>query len=237
MYLSLANWSKIEFMKKKVIVTGASGMVGKGVLLECLDHPEIDTVLVLGRTPTGIKHSKLNELLLTDFTDYVAVHDRLNGYDACYFCLGVSAGGMKESDYRKITYDYTLALGKTLFQLNPDMTFIYVSGQGTDSSEKGRMMWARVKGKTENDLLALGFKQSFMFRPGIIIPLRGIKSKTPGYQFFYTYLGWLFKLIKKLAPDSANNTSQIGLAMINATLRGYDKKIIAPKDINALAKG
>ena len=144
---------------------------------------------------------------------------------------------MKESDYKKITYDYTLALGKTLFQLNPGMTFIYVSGQGTDSSEKGRMMWARVKGKTENDLLALGFKQAFMFRPGIIIPLRGIKSKTPGYQFFYTYLGWLFKLIKKVVPDSANNTTQIGLAMINVTVHGYDKKIITTKDINTLAKG
>jgi uncharacterized protein YbjT (DUF2867 family) len=222
-------------MTKKVIITGASGMVGKGVLLECLDHHEIDTVLVLGRTATGIKHSKLIELLHTDFTDYAAVLDRLKGYDACYFCLGVSAGGMKESDYKKVTYDYTLALGKTLFQLNPGMTFIYVSGQGTDSSEKGRMMWARVKGKTENDLLALGFKQAFMFRPGIIIPLRGIKSKTPSYQFFYTYLGWLFKLIKKFAPDSANNTTQIGLAMINATVHGYDKKIITTKDINVLA--
>lgn len=210
-------------------------MVGKGVLLECLDHHEIDTVLVLGRTATGIKHSKLIELLHTDFTDYTAVLDRLKGYDACYFCLGVSAGGMKESDYKKVTYDYTLALGKTLFQLNPGITFIYVSGQGTDSSEKGRMMWARVKGKTENDLLAVGFKQAFMFRPGIIIPLRGIKSKTPSYQFFYTYLGWLFKLIKMAAPDSANNTTQIGLAMINATVHGYDKKIIAPKDINVLA--
>ncbi len=224
-------------MTKKVIITGASGMVGKGVLLECLDHPEIDTVLVLGRTPTGIKHSKLIELLHTDFTDYAAVLGQLRGYDACYFCLGVSAGGMKESDYKKITYDYTLVLGKTLFQLNPDMTFIYVSGQGTDSSEKGRMMWARVKGKTENDLMALGFKQTFMFRPGIIIPLRGIKSKTPSYQFFYTYLGWLFKLIKMLSPNSANNTTQIGLAMINATLHGYDKKIIGPKDINLLANG
>lgn len=224
-------------MTRKVIITGASGMVGKGVLLECLDHPEIDTVLALGRTPTGIKHTKLIELLVADFTDFSMVRDQLKGYDACYFCLGVSAGGMKESDYKKITYDYTLALAKALFQLNPDMTFIYISGQGTDSSEKGRMMWARVKGKTENDLLALGFKQAFMFRPGIIIPLRGIKSKTPGYQFFYTYLGWLFKLIKMVVPDSANNTTQIGLAMINATVHGYDKKIIAPKDINTLAKG
>lgn len=212
-------------------------MVGKGVLLECLDHSEIDTVLALGRTPTGIKHSKLIELMVADFTDFTMVRDQLKGYDACYFCLGVSAGGMKESDYKRITYDYTLALGKTLFQFNPGMTFIYVSGQGTDSSEKGRMMWARVKGKTENDLSALGFNQAFMFRPGIIIPLRGIKSKTPGYQFFYTYLGWLFKLIKLVAPDSANNTTQIGLAMINATLYGYDKKIIATKDINALAEG
>ncbi len=222
-------------MGKKVIITGASGMVGKGVLLECLDHPSIDTVLVLGRTSTGIKHPKLMELLHTDFTDYTEVSEKLKGYDACYFCLGVSAGGMKESDYRKITYDYTLTLGKTLFELNPDIAFIYVSGQGTDSSEKGRMMWARVKGKTENDLLALGFKQAFMFRPGIILPLRGIKSKTPSYQFFYTYLGWLFKLVKVLSPDSVNDTTQIGLAMINATLHGFDKNVIGTKDINVLA--
>jgi len=222
-------------MGKKVIITGASGMVGKGVLLECLDHPSIDTVLVLGRTSTGIKHPKLMELLHTDFTDYTEVSEKLKGYDACYFCLGVSAGGMKESDYRKITYDYTLTLGKTLFELNPDIAFIYVSGQGTDSSEKGRMMWARVKGKTENDLLALGFKQAFMFRPGIILPLRGIKSKTPSYQFFYTYLGWLFKLVKVLSPYSVNDTTQIGLAMINATLHGFDKNVIGPKDIHVLA--
>lgn len=222
-------------MGKKVIITGASGMVGKGVLLECLDHPKIDTVLVLGRTSTGIKHPKLMELLHTDFTDYSGVREKLRGYDACYFCLGVSAGGMQESDYRKITYDYTLTLGKTLFELNPDITFIYVSGQGTDSTEKGRMMWARVKGKTENDLLALGFKQAFMFRPGVILPLRGIKSKTPSYQLFYTYLGWLFKLVKVLSPESVNDTTQIGLAMINATLHGFDKKVIGPKDINALA--
>lgn len=175
------------------------------------------------------------ELQHTDFTDYTEVREKLKGYDACYFCLGVSAGGMKESDYRKITYEYTLTLGKTLFELNPDITFIYVSGQGTDSSEKGRMMWARVKGKTENDLLALGFKQAFMFRPGVILPLRGIKSKTPSYQFFYTYLGWLFKLVKVLSPDSVNDTTQIGLAMINATLHGFDKKVIGPKDINTLA--
>jgi len=226
---------KIIIMGNKVIITGASGMVGKGVLLECLDHPKIDSILVLGRTSTGIKHPKLIELLHTDFTDYTEVREKLRGYDACYFCLGVSAGGMKEPDYRKITYDYTLTLGKTLFELNPDITFIYVSGQGTDSTEKGRMMWARVKGKTENDLLALGFKHAFMFRPGIILPLRGIKSKTPSYQFFYTYLGWLFKLVKVLSPDSVNDTTQIGLAMINATLYGFDKKVIGPKDINALA--
>jgi uncharacterized protein YbjT (DUF2867 family) len=222
-------------MGKKVIITGASGMVGKGVLLECLDHPEIETVLVVGRTSLQLVHPKLTEVLLNDFTNYTAAENKLIGYNACYFCLGVSAGGMKEEDYRKITYDYTLALGKTLLKLNPTLTFIYVSGQGTDSTEKGRMMWARIKGKTENDLLALGFAQVFMFRPGVILPLRGIKSKTPSYQFFYTYFSWLFYIIKAISPASIVDTTQLGLAMINATLQGYNKKIITPKDIQALA--
>jgi uncharacterized protein YbjT (DUF2867 family) len=219
----------------KVIVTGATGMVGKGVLLECLDHPKVEQVLTIGRTPLGIQHPKLKELTQKNFLDYSKVQDQLKGFDACFLCMGVSAGGMKEEKYRELTYDYTLALAKTLLPLNPSMTCTYVSGEGTDSSGKGRTMWARVKGKTENDLLSLGFKQAFMFRPGGIIPLRGIKSKTKSYQFFYNYFLWLLKLIKFIAPDSVVNTSQIGLAMINITERGYDKKIIKPKDILVLA--
>jgi len=221
---------------KSIILTGATGMIGKGVLLECLDHQEIDKVLVIGRNSIDMKHPKLKELIHEDFTDYIGVKDQLKGYDACFFCLGISAAGLKEEQYRKITYDYTISLAKTLKDLNPEMTFNYVSGQGTDSSETGRMMWARVKGKTENDLLHLGFKQAFMFRPGAIIPLRGIKSKTKSYQFMYDYFMWLLKGIKAISPDSIVNTTQIGLAMINTVLKGYHKSILTPKDIIILSK-
>ena len=223
-------------MNKKVIITGATGMVGKGVLLESLDHEAIGEVLVIGRNPVGMEHPKLKELIHTDFSDFSMVKDKLKGYDACFFCLGISAAGLKEEQYKRITYGFTMALASTLFENNPDMTFTYVSGQGTDSTEKGRMMWARVKGKTENDLLNMGFKQAFMFRPGAIIPLRGIKSRTKSYQLMYDYFMWLVKGIKAIAPNSVVNTTQIGLAMINAMLMGYDKKVLAPKDILVLSK-
>jgi len=222
-------------MNKKVIITGATGMVGKGVLLECLDHEAISEVLVIGRNPVRMDHPKLKELIQKDFTDFSAVKDQLKGYDGCFFCLGISAAGLKEEEYSRITYNYTLSLAKTLFELNPKMTFNYVSGQGTDSTEKGRMMWARVKGKTENDLLKLGFKDAYMFRPGMIILLRGIKSRTKAYQFIYDYFMWLVKLVKFLSPNSVVNTTQIGLAMVNVMLRGYEKKILGPKDIIVLS--
>ena len=210
-------------------------MVGKGVLLECLDHEAIGEVLVIGRNPVGMDHPKLKELIHQDFTDFSGVKDQLRDYDACFFCLGISAAGLKEAAYTRITYEFTMALARTLHENNPDMTFNYVSGQGTDSTEKGRMMWARVKGKTENDLLNMGFKQAFMFRPGAIIPLRGIKSRTKSYQFMYDYFMWLVKGIKAIAPNSVVNTTQIGLAMIHTMLNGYDKKIILPKDILVLS--
>ena len=210
-------------------------MIGKGVLLECLDHREISEVLVIGRNSLGMNHAKLKELIHTDFTDFTDVKDHVKGFDACFFCLGVSAGGMKKEQYRHITYDFTLALAKTLRAINPGMTFNYVSGEGTDTTEKSSMMWARVKGKTENDLLKLGFRQAYMFRPGAIIPLRGIKSKTKSYQFIYDYFMWLLKIIKAVAPNSIVNTTQIGLAMINSVLKGYEKSILKPKDIIDLA--
>ncbi len=221
---------------KKVIITGATGMVGKGVLLECLDHKTIGEVLVVGRNAIGIEHPKLKELIHHDFIDFSLIRDQLSGYDACFYCLGISAAGLKEEQYKKITYDFTLSLANTLLELNREMTFNYVSGQGTDSSEKGTMMWARVKGKTENDLLNLGFKQAFMFRPGAIIPLRGIKSRTKSYQFMYDYFMWLVKVIKAISPNSVVNTTQIGLAIINTMLNNYDKKVLKPKDIIALSK-
>ncbi len=221
---------------KKVIITGATGMVGKGVLLECLDHSSIEKVLVIGRTPLGMKHPKLKELIHKDFTDFSGIENLITGYDACFFCLGVSAGGMKEDAYKRVTYGFTLSLAKALVKINPEMTFNYVTGKGTDSSEKGRSMWARVKGKTENDLLNLGFNQAYMFRPGAIIPLRGIKSKTKSYQFMYSYFMWLIKLIKAIAPNSVVTTTQIGLAMINSMLKGYDKQVLRPEDILKLSE-
>ncbi len=220
---------------KKVIITGATGMVGKGILLECLDHKDINEVLIIVRNPLGLEHPKLKELVQKDFNDYSGVRNQLSGYDGCFFCLGVSAAGLKEEQYKRITYDFTLSLAKTLFELNSQMTFNYVSGEGTDSTEKGRMMWARVKGRTENDLLQLGFKQAFMFRLGIIIPQRGIKSRTKSYQFMYDYFTWLVKVIKAVAPNSVVTTTQIGLAMINSMLYGYDKNILRPEDILILS--
>jgi uncharacterized protein YbjT (DUF2867 family) len=220
----------------KVIVTGSTGMVGKGVLLECLDHPEIDIVLVINRKSIGLTHSKLTEVLLSDFSDYSSLKDQLQGYSAAYLCMGVSAAGMNEDKYTEITRDYTLALAKTLYDINPEMTITYVSGEGTDSSEKGRVMWARVKGETENKLLNLGFKQAFIFRPGAIIPLKGIKSSTKMYQFIYDYFMWLIKGIKLIAPNSVVNTTQLGLAMINVTKTGFNKKILRPKDILEASK-
>lgn len=219
----------------KVIMVGSSGMIGKGALLECLDDSRVQNVVAINRSALGISHLKFSEILHTDFTDFTSIANQLSGYDACFFCLGVSAVGMKEVDYRKITYDYTLAAARTLHHLNPNMTFIYVSGKGTDSTEKSSMMWARVKGKTENDVLNLGFKQAFMFRPGAIIPHRGIKSRTPLYQFLLNILGWLLYVIRWVSPDSITDTTKIGRAMINVHVKGYPKQIIDPVDINTLA--
>lgn len=220
----------------KVIITGATGMVGKGVLLECLDHADVSEVLSISRRSLDMQHPKLKELIHKDFSEFGSVADQLKGYDACYACMGVSSAGMNEADYTRLTYDFTLALANELLKLNPSMTFNYVSGQGTDSSEKGRSMWGRVKGKTENDLLKLGFKQAYMFRPGAIIPLRGTEPSSKLYRVMIKSLGWLLKLIKLLAPKSVVDTTQIGLAMINSTTRGYNKKVINPEDIQILAQ-
>ncbi len=219
----------------KVIVTGATGMVGKGVLLECLDHANITEVLSISRKTAGISHPKLKELSHKDFSEFASVADQLKGYDACYACMGVSSAGMKEAEYTRFTYDFTLSLARELLKADPKSTFIYVSGVGTDSSEKGRSMWARVKGKTENDLLNLGFKQAYVFRPGAIIPLRGIEPSSKLYRVLIKNLNWLLKLMKRMAPDKVVDTTQIGLAMINVTTKGYDKKVILPEDIQVLA--
>jgi nucleoside-diphosphate-sugar epimerase len=215
----------------KVIVTGASGMVGKGVLLECLEDEGISEVLSIGRRSLDIENPKLKELIHKDFSEFDSVASELKGYDACYACMGVSSAGMNEEKYTQLTYDYTLALAKMLLQLNEQMVFTYVSGQGTDSSEKGRSMWTRVKGKTENDLLALGFRDAYMFRPGAIIPKKGVVPSSKLYARMIRLLAWLIKLAKKLAPKSIVDTVQVGRAMINVTRDGYKKKILEPLDI------
>ncbi|MEM9672008.1 MAG: NAD-dependent epimerase/dehydratase family protein [Bacteroidota bacterium] len=219
----------------KVIITGATGMVGKGVLLECLDHESITEVLSISRRSVGISHPKLKELLHPDFSEFESAKEALQGYDACYACMGVSSAGMNETEYTRLTYDFTLALAKVLFNLNPSMAFTYVSGQGTDSTESSSTMWARVKGKTENDLLALGFQQAFMFRPGMIIPVKGVSPSSKLYRVVINNMTWLLKLLKYLAPNSVVNTAQIGQAMIKITQSGYDKNIIAPTDILQLS--
>ncbi len=213
----------------KVIITGTTGMVGKGVMLECLDHPKVTKVLSISRRPPDVEHEKLEILIHNDFSDFSAYREKFSEYQACYLCMGVSAAGMSEEQYKTLTYDYTLALARELPVSG--MTVTYVSGQGTDSSEKGRIMWARVKGRTENKLLSMSFKQAYMFRPGAIIPLRGIKSSTRLYQFFYDYFMWLIKLMKAISPNSIVSTTQLGLAMINVSLYGYNKNVLGPKDI------
>ena len=220
----------------KVIVTGATGMIGKGVLLECLDHNDVTEVLSIGRRSLDMYHPKLKELIHKDFSEFESVKNSLNGYDACYHCMGVSSAGMKEANYTHFTYNYSMSLANALYSLSPSMTFIYVSGQGTDSSEKGRTMWARVKGKTENDLLKMGFKHVFLFRPGAIIPLKGIEASSKLYRRLIKSLGWLLKIIKTIAPNSIVNTTQIGLAMINATKNGYESPMVNPKDILILSQ-
>lgn len=218
----------------KVIITGATGMVGKGVLLECLDHHSIQEVLVVTRRSLSMQHDKLKEIILADFTTVESIREQLNGYDACFFCMGVSAVGKSEETYANITFAVTKLFADLLFELNPNMVFNYVSGQGTDSSEKGRIMWARVKGKTENYVLNKGFKDAYAFRPGIIIPERGIKSNTTWYELFYVlstpFYGWLKR------RKNITTTSRLGLAMINSISINQALKHLDNKDINQMAE-
>ncbi|RKH51657.1 NAD(P)H-binding protein [Corallococcus llansteffanensis] len=221
----------------KVILFGATGMVGQGVLRECLLDPEVERVLAVGRKATGQQHEKLRELVHKDFADFSSVEDALTGYDACFFCLGVSSAGMKEEDYHRVTYDFTLAAARTLVKLNPGMTFIYVSGTGTDSTEQGRSMWARVKGKTENALMKLPFKASYMFRPGIIQPMDGIQSQTKVYRVGYAVMRPLTPVLKALFPKLMTDTRQVGRAMLHAARHGAPKRLLENPDINSLAGG
>jgi len=218
----------------RIILFGATGMLGQGALLECLDDPEVERVLAVVRRPTGTTHDKLEELVVKDFTNYSAVEERLHPYDACLFCLGVSAAGMKDADYRLVTYDYTLAAARTLARLNPALTFCYVSGSGTDSTEKGWQMWARVKGKVENDLLALPLGAAYMFRPGYVQPVRGVVSSTRLYRAVYAAVGWAYPTLAKVFPASMMTSSSLGRAMLVAAKRGASKHVLEAADINAL---
>ncbi len=220
-------------MKIKVIITGATGMVGKGVLLECLDSPDVDSILVVSRSSTDIKYEKMKEVILDNFYDLTQIHEDLSEYNACFFCLGVSALGLNEEQYTKITYTLTINFAQTLLSLNSRMIFNYVSGEGTDSSEQGRSMWARVKGKTENAILNMGFGDAYAFRPGLIIPEKGVKSRTKLYNFIYTVMKPFFPWLKK--QRFATTTVKIGTAMINTVLKGSDKKHLDNNDINLLS--
>jgi uncharacterized protein YbjT (DUF2867 family) len=213
-----------------VILFGASGMVGQGVLRECLLDPSVEKVLSIGRSKTGQQHPKLREIVHADIADLAPIEAQLTGYDACFFTLGVSSVGMKEADYRRITYDLTLSAAQTLVKLNPEMTFLYISGAGTG----GTSMWARVKGETENALLRLPFKAAYMFRPGFIQPLHGVKSKTALYRIPYAILGPFNSLFLKFFPKYATTTEVLGRALIKAARDGAPERVLESQDINAL---
>jgi len=222
-----------------VILFGATGMVGQGVLRECLLDPGVGRVLSIGRTPSGAPApspapQKLRQLIRPNLFDYSDIEADLTGYDACFFTLGVSSAGMSEADYRRITYDLTLAAATTLAKLNPSMTFVYVSGEGTDSTEKGRTMWARVKGATENALMRLPFRGAYMFRPGFIQPMHGAVSKTRSYRVFYKIFGPVIPLLRRIAPRWVTTTEQIGRAMLRVARDGAPSQILNTAAINRL---
>lgn len=217
--------------KIKVIITGVTGMVGEGVLHECLQDPRVESVLVINRKPCGISHPKLKEIIHKDFFDLTPIESKLSGYNACFFCLGVSSVGMKEQKYYKISYTLTMNFAQLLSKLNPDMTFCYVSGAGTDSSEKGRMKWARIKGKTENDLRKLPFKATYAFRPAFMLPTKGLKNTLA----YYKYITWLYPVLHPLFPQYFGTLKELGLAILNSVIFGSDKEVLEATDIARLA--
>jgi NAD-dependent epimerase/dehydratase family protein len=216
-------------MKINAIITGASGMVGEGVLYECLQHKDVEKILVIGRRSCGYSHPKLKEIVHADMYNLSSIEDQLEDYNACFFCLGMSSVGVKEPEFTKVTYNLTMHFATTLSKLNPEMTFCYISGRGTN--ENGKMMWQRVKGKTESDLLKLPFRQAYNFRPGIIKPTKGLKNVLS----LYKWMGWMLPIINTIFPGSVVTLKQIGDAMINVTQRGYEKKILEVKDIISLS--
>lgn len=220
----------------RVLIVGATGMLGQGVLRECLADPDVTSVLVAGRTALGQAHPKLTELIITDLSNWSSHEPRLVGIDACFYCLGVSSSGMSEADYTRITYDYTMALATSLHRVSASATFCFISGASTDATEKGSVMWARVKGRAENALGRIGFRQLFLFRPGYIQPMDGIVSKTTSYRVMYAVMSPLYPLLKRLAPKMVTSTRQVGRAMLNVTKRGFSKPVLMSDDINVAAQ-
>ena len=218
----------------KVVLFGSTGMVGQGVLRECLLDPDVEGVLAVVRSASLPQHDKLRQIVHQDVYDLAAIGDSLSGYDACFFCLGVSSVGMKEETYRRVTYDLTVSVARTLAKLNPTMTFIYVSGAGTDSTERGRLMWARVKGRTENALLQMRFKAVFLFRPAYIQLLHGIRTKTAWYGAFYAVMRPFYPVLKMLFPNYVTTTECVGRAMLNVTKRGFPNPVLENRDINVM---
>lgn len=219
-------------MASKIIITGVTGMVGEGVLHECLQSAAIEKVLVITRKPCGVSHAKLTEIIHQDFFDIAPISSQLTGYDGCLFCLGVSSVGMNEANFTKMTYTLTTNFAKIIANVNPNMTFCYISGASTDSTENGKIMWARVKGKTENDLMKLPFKSVYNFRPGYLHPTEGMKNTLK----YYKYITWLYPIFRTLMPNSVSTLAQLGQAMIHAVTKGYDENVLEVKDILILSK-
>ncbi|MGO9481944.1 MAG: NAD-dependent epimerase/dehydratase family protein [Candidatus Kryptoniota bacterium] len=217
-------------MRINAIIFGATGMVGEGVLHECLKHPSVDSVLVINRRPCNVEHRKLKELIHDDFHSFSKIEEHLKGYNACYFCLGITSVWKSEKDYTAVTYDLTMQAAETLSRLSPEMIFCYVSGEGTDGTGKGRLMWSRVKGKTENDLMKLPFKAAYMFRPGFIKPIRGLKNAYGVSRV----LGLFYPVLRRLLPKHVCTLEDLGTAMINVTMNGFTKNILENKDIDEL---
>ena len=222
----------MEQSNLKVIVTGTTGMVGEGVLHLCLADPSVSEVLVVSRRASGLKHPKLKEILHTDFLDMRPLAGQLSGYDACLFCLGVSSVGLTEADYTRLTYDLTLGFAKVLADVQPNMTFCYISGSGTDSTEKGRLMWARVKGKTENDLRQLPFKAAHAFRPGYLHPMPNMTYT----HKYYKYITWLYPIIRLFPPVFASSLEELGVAMLEVVKKPRPSAVYEVKDIVRLAR-
>jgi uncharacterized protein YbjT (DUF2867 family) len=222
-------------MKIKAILLGATGMIGQGLLRECLANPQVESILVINRKSCNISHPRLKEIIHQEFFDLSSLSNEMTGYNTCFFCLGITSAGLSEKDYHRFTFDLTLSIAKILTGINKEMSVCYISGAGADSSEKGRIMWARVKGKTENALMAMPFKKAYLFRPGFIQPLYGIKSRTKLYNALYAVFKPFYFILKHF-KGMVTNTETLAKAMINAVARGYEKSILESSDINKIGK-